>query len=294
MTVLGEVLQEILRLRGKSQKELADCMGKTPSYVSHLVSGRPKKLDFETSKVIAGILGTPDVFWSDLFHDESLERAKPVSVYLDALKFGGEYELGPGLLVDFQIDAMVQAANDAGYETREKSSAAEHLRIEPFVKDQLRATTYDTLIGGVWCGGLGRDPEYLNQQSLTVKPGEFLLVFTKEAISVPSNMHIRLAPAASFVQTGLILQNGHVLDPGFEGPLTVAVHNVTKKEISVPTDKPFLSLAFEILAERPKRLEELRGAGYDLELTEEERLKRDNERLSRKIEKLENQLKEAQ
>ena len=260
MSVFGDVLKEVVKRRGLTQRELAMKLGKTAGYISHLTTGRQKTVDLELSSQLANALDTGTTFWSDLFHDEETNRARSVDSYLSELDLRQTVDVPPGILVDFQIETMIQAARDSEFLSRSASPGEEHLWIDNFDAERLQASSYDLIIGGVWRDKSAMDrAKFLSERDLfTVRAHSYELAFTLETICMPAFMHARVSQSASFARSGLIVSHGPIVDPCFEGVLTVAVHNYGDEDISIPVGDPFLTLVFERLTAMPQKTRELR------------------------------------
>lgn len=257
MSVVGGVLQGLLDQRSMSQSELATRLEKSPGYVHHIISGRKRTVDDATSAALSRVLGTEPSFWSDLHKAEMDGTARRVSEYLAQFEFTGTSVLTPGVLVDYQIEALALAARDA-HDERDWDDAPDippsGLHIDPFDLNRLQPTSYDTSVGGEWVldEGGGTVPREVSQGAL-VASGTSAHLYTREHIGMPENVHARISPAHSLLANGLLIAHGPLVDPLFSGHLTVVAHNYTNHDIFVPADEPFLTLVFEALAVVPER-----------------------------------------
>lgn len=68
------------------------------------------------------------------------------------------------------------------------------------------------------------DIEEVEEDCITVKPGEYLLVETVEKVNMPNDLLARILPRSSLYRCGGGLRHA-VVDPGYKGTLTFGLKN---------------------------------------------------------------------
>lgn len=136
--------------------------------------------------------------------------------------------------------------------------------IVPFDKDRLQAVSYDVATSDVArVYQRLNNPLVLKKDSLLVqspleqetievdiskgyhiKPGEYVLIKTKERFSMPDNLTARIRPRTTFSRVGLLLFDQH-LNPSFHGHLYLGLYNVTPNVIVIYPDVAVGQIVFE-------------------------------------------------
>lgn len=85
-------------------------------------------------------------------------------------------------------------------------------------------------------------------QYFEILPGEYINVSTLETIKMPNNLMCVLYPRSSTNRRGLSVDLTGIVDAGYEGPLTVPIHNNTKSQtIRLYPGERFCQLVFQSL-----------------------------------------------
>lgn len=97
------------------------------------------------------------------------------------------------------------------------------------------------------------------QQALTpqspfiiVKPGDFVLVGSREVVNLPTDVTARFDLAVSLFFQGIILSNGPQIDPGFRGRLFCELFNASADEVQLKLDQHYATIEFAKLFEHTK------------------------------------------
>ncbi|MCW4016022.1 MAG: dCTP deaminase [Candidatus Bathyarchaeota archaeon] len=89
-------------------------------------------------------------------------------------------------------------------------------------------------------------------ETVVLKPKDYVLVATLETVELGLNivafMHIR----SSLAREGII-GSFAVIDPGFRGQLTLHLHNVSDKEITLHEQERIVQIVFHSLASHAKK-----------------------------------------
>lgn len=247
----GEVLKLTMKKKGVTNEQIAAALQKSESAVSHLISGRTKSVDANTSKIISRVLDTAPDFWSNLKADTKANPYKGVSSYLQALDQGvEESEFKPGILVDHQILDLIGRSKSIP----EDNYDATTFILESFERTRLKAASYDTVIGGYWSDLPKRGiPKPLSPDgAISLEPRQSKFVFTKEHFRTPSDIVGRVGPTVDLISCGVSVSHGPLIAPLFEGRLTVAVHNFTDTPVSITAEQRFIKVVFEKLSRAPE------------------------------------------
>jgi len=129
--------------------------------------------------------------------------------------------------------------------------AENRLEIEPFEPEAkqvfgmsygLTAAGYDIRLGQI------RHPRRGNEivETCTLRPGEFLLAASFERVKIPNDLQVIVHDKSSWARKGLALQNT-VLEPGWEGYITLELSNHGDKTIALHKGQPIAQLVFHQL-----------------------------------------------
>ena len=86
-------------------------------------------------------------------------------------------------------------------------------------------------------------------EKVTIPPGQFGLLTTKEIIFVPNNAIGFISIRAGIKFQGLVNVSGFHVDPGFRGPLKFAVYNAGSRDIDLDQDERVFMIWFADLNE---------------------------------------------
>lgn len=131
--------------------------------------------------------------------------------------------------------------------------------IEPFSEDRLQAVSYDISSSNIIrvYQRLNKSIDIKNQSQLeletvemditegyNIKPGEYILVKTKENISMPDDLTGHIRPRTTFTRVGLLLSDQHI-NPSFCGHLYLGLYNSTPNNIYIYPDLNIGQIVFE-------------------------------------------------
>ena len=128
-----------------------------------------------------------------------------------------------GLLEQFSIDCL----EGAGYDLR--LNRAYRLSLGGFIGVRDRKTP---------------DIEEMNFTTLSLSPGEYVLVETLEKVNMPSDLSARILPRSSIFRCGCSLLNA-LVDPGFRGTLTLGLKNESQQEFRIERNAKIAQIMFE-------------------------------------------------
>ena len=98
-------------------------------------------------------------------------------------------------------------------------------------------------------GELTRTIEIPDGEAFYVQPGEFVLGVTREYITVPDDMVVRVEGRSSLGRLGIIVHStAGFIDPGFSGTITLEISNLNRLPIALYPGMRVGQFAFETLS----------------------------------------------
>lgn len=117
-----------------------------------------------------------------------------------------------------------------------------HIAINPFDSKFLQSASVDLRL------------EEIETHVSFIAPGEFCLASTIEVIGVSDHVAAQVAGKSSIARCGLIVEAAGWIDPGFQGQITLEMHNMSSHPIPVLHGDPICQVVFFALmspCERP-------------------------------------------
>jgi len=84
----------------------------------------------------------------------------------------------------------------------------------------------------------------VESDSITIPANSFLLATTEEYFKVPSNIMAMVEGRSSVGRTGLFIQNAGLIDPGFEGKITLELYNANSLPIKLTAGRRICQVVF--------------------------------------------------
>lgn len=154
-----------------------------------------------------------------------------------------EEEGGSGVLLSDQIGYYVKAVK----------------LIDPFHHTYLRPASYDLTVGDEYFVNDYRRP-LREGEKIEIPPNGLAYVKTRESFNIPYYLMARYSLRVQQVYRGLMLDNGLQVDPGYSGPITVPIHNLTDDARRLEYGETFLSVDFTRTTRfRPSIIDEIRS-----------------------------------
>lgn len=126
------------------------------------------------------------------------------------------------------------------------------LVIENFSGASLQASSYDARVGNrALLGGTDTEIDVAEKGSVTIRPGEFVLIVTREKFKLKPTIAGHLGIRSYYSRKGLVVLAGLQIDPGFEGHLVIGGFNAAPRRLTLDYESPFLTVEFHKLAGRP-------------------------------------------
>jgi len=139
-----------------------------------------------------------------------------------------------------------------------KAMESGELAIEDFVEKNLTPNGYDLTISEI---KVGQDGELQKEGDVTIPPGQWFAVSTKEYIKCGPEITTQLWIRTTWARRGIISSFGKV-DAGFEGTLTLSAHNSSDREVVIPIGERFAQIIFERLDAPSQKVYAERSGNY--------------------------------
>jgi deoxycytidine triphosphate deaminase len=117
--------------------------------------------------------------------------------------------------------------------------------IEPFSDDCLTPVGYDLRVGENYSSSLKGSGQISRNNPVVIEAGETVLIFSLEQVKMPKSRKVSalVVSKVSQVLKGL----SHIsttIDPDWQGKLLIAVHNHSRKSITLEFQEPFCTVVF--------------------------------------------------
>lgn len=103
-----------------------------------------------------------------------------------------------------------------------------------------------------WSGGSMRTGEASYSNKTVFEIGEYALLDTYEIVHVPNNSVVHVSIIGSLARDGFMMMP-FVIQPGSEGTITVPMHNLSHKRLTLRREEPLVQISVEEL-ERSTRV----------------------------------------
>jgi len=134
---------------------------------------------------------------------------------------------------------------------------ADHM-IDPFRADGLLHCRYNLRAARVFSAETGTEqvigerlPDGSTRRVWSISPTETLIIMTCERVRIPWDIVGQYGQLFRLAQQGLILINTSIVEPGYDGPLSCVVVNLSKSDITIEPDSEIAKLTFELLSAPP-------------------------------------------
>lgn len=123
--------------------------------------------------------------------------------------------------------------------------------IEPFSEEHLAPASYDLTVGrDCWYSShtseTGQQKRELKTgEDLIVPPNSIVFVSTGESLNLPFYMTGRFNLKLRLLHEGLLVGTGPQIDPGYTGPLSCPLHNISSEKICLRCGEPFAVIEFQ-------------------------------------------------
>lgn len=124
---------------------------------------------------------------------------------------------------------------------------AGEIKMVPAPEDkQVQPVSVDLRLGNSFCRLRRHAPDYrwIDDQ-LLVRPGDFLLACTKERITLPAHIAGFVHGKSSWARRGLVVECAGLVDPGFDGTITLELANLGDHPVSLSAGAPICQISFQ-------------------------------------------------
>jgi deoxycytidine triphosphate deaminase len=125
---------------------------------------------------------------------------------------------------------------------------AETGMIVPFYKDKLKPASYEVkLLGKViyWdANGKRHAFDHEEGKTFTLEKNSIAFVTPEPTFRLPDYIALRFNLKITYVERGILLGTGPLVDPGFEGKLLVPLHNLTNNDYTIKGGEGFIWVEF--------------------------------------------------
>jgi deoxycytidine triphosphate deaminase len=245
----GQHLRAEIERLGLDQVAVSNATGVSRQLINNLVNDRQP-----VSRAMAGKLGRLTGHSSDYWLRSFFPRASSASDRLGSDKPVEEERsgrpLGVGILVNHQIARAVRDGI---------------ISIEPFEEKNVQLASIDLTLDHYIRTMKGEKIDIANEQGYVLKPGQTVLVSTKEEIHFPPDYIGRVGAMTELARFGVATLHGFQVDPGFRGHLQLCIFNAAGKDLKLFSGDPIISLEIMPLSATPtpdeRAAEHLRKAG---------------------------------
>jgi deoxycytidine triphosphate deaminase len=130
--------------------------------------------------------------------------------------------------------------------------------IAPFAQQGLQHCRYNLRAARVFSPETGNEevigdrlPDGSTRRIWSISPTETVIIMTRERVRIPSNIVGQYGQLFRLAQKGLLLLNTSIVEPGYDGPLSCVVVNLSKADITIEPDSEIAKLTFEKLSDVP-------------------------------------------
>jgi dCTP deaminase len=117
-----------------------------------------------------------------------------------------------------------------------------HNIFSPFNEELVQGASYDMSLGRQYCKNAEIKEPTSDSHSLSIAPGEFVLVTSREKIDMPLNLVGHNGLMSKWTKVGLISLFSPQIDPGFKGVLIVPIINVGQNIITIAFGEPIFTV----------------------------------------------------
>ena len=265
--VFRKLLDAMMDEAGIDTKHLSLQTNYSTAAISLLKNGhRPLTKSFADALAMA--IGGTQSLWLKIYAEIAAGDSSDVASYLKTLKSSRQGvavtgERASRRLVNHQIMELFAKDSDRA-NFAQYTAFSDHFGIEDFDKDRIQPTSYDTRIGYKVLKTPNKSkPEQPDLEfveiidELTIAPNETVSVQTLEHFEMPAFIECDLSPASTITRKPLLVGNGPIVDPFFNGRLCVDLTNPHSKERKISVDEAFLTVRFTLLDVLPLTDEEM-------------------------------------
>ena len=142
------------------------------------------------------------------------------------------------------VDLLSRSSDNNAFCEKSKLSPESLIYISPKPVSELLSPISCDLTIGAECYRPNMGKKYtLDENGIKVKPGESVVVYTKEHIRTPFNVFGLVTGKCKYIYQGCMIASGKI-DPGFDGNLKICFYNGGKSSVILQPNEPFCTVFF--------------------------------------------------
>lgn len=142
------------------------------------------------------------------------------------------------------VDLLNRCSDNNAVCEKSKLSPESLIYISPKPVSELLSPISCDLTIGAECYRPNVGKKYtLDENGIKVKPGESVVVYTKEHIRTPFNVFGLVTGKGKYIYQGCMIASGKI-DPGFDGNLKICFYNGGKSSVILKPNEPFCTVFF--------------------------------------------------
>lgn len=244
-TYFGDVLSTISAENKLSQRQLAELTDFSQPTISRIERG-DRPLSQRVAAKFGTVLGGTTEKWLEVYEQTKEGSELPIAFFRDFLLGRVTEDDLPGVRIRRMCSEDINrffAENEDG--EMEFRGIVADCEISDFSPQMVKKTSYDTRAGSFFQLGQPEKATQISEADAVIfKPGQSKVVCTLEHISLPPWLEADIHPASNIALKGLIVANGPIIDPGYQGFLRVLVFNPTEHAVKITATEPFMTLRF--------------------------------------------------
>lgn len=119
--------------------------------------------------------------------------------------------------------------------------------VTPFSPDNVKNCAYELMLGSEYYStgnGVKVKKRLHKGEQITIPPGQFALLLTREHVKIPDNAIGLISIKAGIKFKGLVNVSGFHVDPGYNGRILFSVYNAGNQDIPLTQEKVYFLLWF--------------------------------------------------
>jgi dCTP deaminase len=251
---VAAILRRYMEVRGTTPKKLAQDLDEDPLVLE--IALRPRTTYMAVLDMICGGLGLKIDFVPVAGDEESMMRIQAARMpFSDEINRTMAVELAEQAIRYLRHNAppaTMGAATMLSDTDIDRAIRDRRLVVDPYHRELLQPASLDVRIGTTFVPYKAAVHNRPQARVHLFKPGQFCLGVTDERIVLPHDMAAQVSGKSTWERHGLFVVPGFIA-PGFNGVITLAIKNLSEKEIGVPHGVPIAQVSFTQLTSRVTR-----------------------------------------
>jgi deoxycytidine triphosphate deaminase len=115
--------------------------------------------------------------------------------------------------------------------------------IDPFTAKNLKPAGYELTVGDQYSLG-GQVRQLAEGEKITIPPFQVVIIKIAETLNLPRFLIARWNIRVKWAYEGLLWVGGPQVDPGWVGPLSCPIYNLSDREVKIPRGEPVAVIDF--------------------------------------------------